>query len=304
MGTDPDQTAWWRRLEMGRFALGAIAEVGIKAYGAGAALAVALSDAESVGGKVRDAVAAIPSLTDEYHDARYVMDHREEIQGAVDYLSANTPPQAELEAAAAEGADTLQGIDTTYSELQQAKESIESFKNPFDFDYTAPFDHVGAAWDAKPDLDALRQLAELADQAGPALGQVEVLTPVYYGGLLKLTDNFASDEIAGTICVMVLAFLLASALAQAAGFWVRRGRPGIIAHLLQQVGARIYRRWYVDNLPYALGPSLDAVARERMQRDIVADPERALDAEAREALAAYFSGSPTPPPGANDQLAP
>ena len=116
-----------------------------------------------------------------------------------------------------------------------------------------------------------------------------MLIPVYYGGLLALMDNFARDEIVGTLVVMGVAFGLAVVLGRAVGFWVRRGRPGIIAVILQQWGARAFRRWYVDNLPYVLGTPLHDAAREHLQREIVADPERALDPSTLRELEAYFA---------------
>ena len=73
-----------------------------------------------------------------------------------------------------------------------------------------------------------------------------------------------------------------------AGFWGRRGRPGFIAGTLQRWGARYFQGWYVRNLEYALGQPLYAVARERIQRDIVADPQKALDPEALHELERYF----------------
>ena len=79
---------------------------------------------------------------------------------------------------------------------------------------------------------------------------------------------------------MALAFGFAVVLGHAVGFWVRRGRPGLIAQLLQALGAHVFRRWYVDNLPWALSPPLYGAAREHLQREIVADPEHALDPEA------------------------
>ena len=83
---------------------------------------------------------------------------------------------------------------------------------------------------------------------------------------------------------MALAFGVAVVLGQAVGFWVRRGRPGLLALLLQRLGARVFRRWYVDNLPYALSPPLYDAARDHLQREIVADPEAALDPEALDKL--------------------
>ena len=121
-----------------------------------------------------------------------------------------------------------------------------------------------------------------------------MLIPVYYGGLLALMDNFARDEIVGTLVVMGVAFGLAVVLGRAVGFWVRRGRPGLIALLLQQLGARTFRRWYVDNLPYVLGPPLHDAAREHLQREIVADPERALDPDTLRELEAYFARTVRP----------
>ena len=288
----PDLSTLRRRLELGRLLVGSLVEMFIKAYGAAAALSVALSDAETVGGKAGDAVRAVPSLAEEYDQARYVVDHREQIQTAITYLNEHTLPQEELERTADESVATLDGISTTYDEVGQGIEALK-VDGLDDFpDVGAAYGHLQNAFGARPDLTSIRELAEVADQVGPFVDQVDVLTPVYYGGLVALVDNFASDEILGTLVVMTLAFGLALALGHAVGFWVRRGRPGLLARLLQHLGARTFRRWYVRNLPYALSPPLYDAAREHLQREIVADPEAALDRETLEELEEYFASRP------------
>lgn len=298
MASSPDRESLRRRLEVGRLLTGSLLELGIKAYGASAAVSVALSDAETVGGKSRDALAALPNLSERFRAATYVVDHRQEIQAALDYVHQHTPPQAQLEEAADRSSETLRGIETTYSELTQARDALGEFPPRPD----EALGHVRAAWGARPDLDSIGDLAGAADQINPYLDQVEVLIPVYRGGLFTVVDNFASDEIAATLGVMAAAFGLAVVLGQAVGFWIRRGRPGLIAHTLQRWGARSFRDWYVRNLPYALGPSLYAAARERVQRDIVADPQKALDPEVLRELEQYFAARPredvTPTSGA------
>jgi hypothetical protein len=64
----------------------------------------------------------------------------------------------------------------------------------------------------------------------------------------------------------------------------------LIARTLQRWGAQTFPRWYVRNLPYALSPPLYAAARERMQRDIVADPQEALDPAVLRELEVWFAG--------------
>jgi hypothetical protein len=285
----PEISTLRRRLELGRLVIGSLVEMGIKAYGVGAVVAVALSDAETVGGKASDAFRAVPSLAEEYDQARYVVDHREQIQAAVTYLNEHTLPQEELERTADESVATLDGISTTYDEVGQGIEALK-VDGLDDFpDVGAAYGHLQNAFNARPDLTSIRELAEVADQVGPLVDQVEVLTPVYYGGVLALVDNFASDEIASTLVVMALAFGLAMVLAHAVGFWVRRGRPGLLAQLVQALGARTWRRWYVHNLPWALSPPLYDAAREHLQREIVADPEQALDPDTFRELEQYFA---------------
>jgi hypothetical protein len=278
----PDHPTLRRRLEAGRLLAGSLVEVVIKAYGAGAALAVALSDAETIGGKGRDAIAAVPSLAERYRAAEYVVDHRQEIQVALDYVNEQTPPQAELEDAVDRSTATLGGLETTYSEVLEARDALPW--NPRD-----AWGHVSEAWGAKPDLSAIADLAATAERIGPYVDQVEVLTPVYYGGLLAVVDNFASDEIVGTLFAMTLALGVAFVLGRAVGFWVRRGRPGLIARTLQRWGAVTFRGWYVRNLPHALSPPLYAAARERIERDLVADPEVALEPDRFRELEQYFA---------------
>lgn len=281
MKTDLDRSTLRRRLELGRLLGGSLVEMLIKAYGAGAALAVALSDSETVGGKSRDAITAVPTLADEYRQARYVVEHREEIQSAIDYVNQNTPPQAELQASADESVETLREIESTYGDVGQALDALPL--SPLE-----ALGHARDAWNSRPDLDSIRDLADMAERVGPYVEEAEVLGNAYYGGMVTLADNFASDEIAGTVFVMVLAFVLSVALGHAVGFWIRRGRPGLIAHALQWLGARTFQKWYVDNLPYALSPPLYAAARERVHRDLVADLEDTLDAEALREIDRYF----------------
>lgn len=270
------------RREIGRRVVGFVLELGVKAYGAAAALSVALSDAETVGGKGEDAIAAVPNLMERYHDAKYVVDHREEIQTALDYMHENAPDTQELETAAQKSSETLVGIETTYSEVIRAKEAVS------DLDFVEAAAHVRGAWGARPDLDSISHLADLAEKAAPFIRQGEVLVPSLYGGLLTVMDNFASDEIAATLGVMGAVLALAFVVGMAIGFWARRGRPGLIARALQRAGARVFRGWYVTNLEYALSQPLHAAASERIQSDIVADPQKALDPEAFRELERYF----------------
>lgn len=286
----PELSTIRRRLELGRLLLGSVLELFVRAYGVAAALAVALSDAETVGGKASDAVRAVPTLAEEWDRASYVVDHREEIQAAVTYLNENALPRDELEQTADESVATLDAIDTTYDEVAAARDvlEIDGIGGTFD-NVREAIGHVGNAYDARPDLASLERLAGVADQVGPLADQVDVLLPVYYGGLATITDNFASDEIASTLLVMALAYGVAVVLGHAVGFWVRRGRPGLLALLLQALGARVFRRWYVDNLPWALTPPLYDAAREHLRAEIVADPEAALDPETLRALEEHFA---------------
>lgn len=286
--TSANRPSLRRRLEVGRLMAGSLVEFAIKAYGAGAATSVAISDAETLRGKADDALAAVPNLSEEYRHAQYVVEHREEIRSAIDYLNKHTPAQSELEQAADGGSETLRGIETTYREVLQAKDAVDDFTPRPD----EAFGHLKSAWEAKPDLDAIRQLAEIAEQVSPLADEVEVLIPVYYGGFVSVADNFAGDEIAATLAVVAVSLGLAFVVSRAVGFWVRRGRPGLITRMLQRWGARTFRCWYVQNLPYALSPPLYAAARERIQRDLLADPHSPLDPAVIRELEVYFERKP------------
>jgi hypothetical protein len=269
---------------------GSLVETLIKAYGVGAAVSVALSDAETVGGKASDAVRAVPNLAEEYRDAQYVVGHRDQIQTAITYLNEHTLPQEELQRSADESVATLGALETTYTELAEARSvlEIDGFSGTLT-NVRAAIDHVGNASSARPDLDSIQQLAAVAEQVRPFADHVDVLIPVYYGHLLAVTDNFAGDEIMSTLVVMGAALGLAVVLGQAVGFWIRRGRTGLLARLLQRLGARTFRPWYVSNLPYALSPPLYDAAREHLQREIVADPEAALAPETLTELEEWFA---------------
>jgi hypothetical protein len=288
----PDGPPVRRRSQAVRLVVGALAEFGIKAYGAAAAVSVALSDEETVAGKGGDAVAAVRNLKDRYDSAEYVFKNRQEIQSALDYVNENTPPQAELEAAAVTSSETLSKIGTTYDEVSKAREALDDIGfSPRSVVGGAQeaFGHVQKAFEARPDVDSLRELGARAEQFAPLVGQVRVLTGDYYEDLFDVMDNFSGDEIAATLGVMAAALALAFLLGQAVGFWARRGRPGLLARTLQRLGAQVFRRWYVSNLPYALSTPLYAAARERLQRDIVADPQEALDPDVFRDLESWFA---------------
>lgn len=58
-------------------------------------------------GKVREGLAAVPTLTEEYQRTRYVVEHRAQIEDAIDHLNTQTPPQAEMEASIERSRETL-----------------------------------------------------------------------------------------------------------------------------------------------------------------------------------------------------
>ena len=137
-------------------------------------------------------------------------------------------------------------------------------------------EHVQNAWAAKPSLDSIEHLGDQAQDVETLLKQLNLQDPTVrrvYADLRSVMDNFASDEIVATLAVMAAAFALGYILGMAAGYWGRRGRPGFIAATLQRWGTRHFSDWYVVNLEYAMSWPLYAVARERIQRDIVADPQ-------------------------------
>jgi hypothetical protein len=278
----------YRRPEIGRRVVGALFEIGLKAYGAAAAVSVALSDAETVGGKGHDALAAVPNLMERYRDAKYVVDHGEEIQTALDYVNQHAPDPQQIETAAQTSYETLHGITTVFSEVAEAKAALANL-NVFE-SFPQAAEHLGRAWGARPDLDSIRHLAAMAEDVAPVVRQLNDLVDLrrLHEGLLAVVDNFASDEIAATLGVMGAAFGLAFAFGMGAGFWARRGRPGFIARTLQSWGARLFRGWYVRNLEIALSRPLYAAARERIQSDILTDPTKALDPETLKELERYF----------------
>ena len=279
--------------EIRRRVIGALLGLVIMAYGTAGATSVALSDAETVSGKSYDALNALPTLTERYHQTKYVVDHREDIQKALDDVHQYAPDAQQLDAAVKKSTETLKGIATTDSEVTQAWEALRNislFKPRESFAQASQAkEHAGKAMKATPNTDSIRQLAAEAKRVTPLLEQLGAVgIDRLYRVLVPVTDNFASDEIAATLGVMGAAFGLAYALGMGAGFWARRGRPGFIAGTLQRWGARRYRGWYVENREYALGWPLYAVARERIQSDIVADPQKSLDPEALQELERYF----------------
>ena len=281
-----------RPKEIGRRIFAFLLGFTLKAYGVAAVVSVALSDAETVGGKSYDAAHAVPNLMERYRQAQYVVDHREQVQAALDYANQHAPDAQQLDAAVQKSSQTLEGIRTTYREVTQAWETVTGIR-PNNFLERLPRakEHFDKAWAAKPDLDSIDRLADEAQRVETLLKQMDLQDPYFrglYANALSVVDNFASDEIVATLAVMAAAFTIAYTLGMAAGYWGRRGRPGFIAATLQRWGTRHFSDWYVGNLEYGMSLPLYAVARERIQRDIVADPSKALDPEVLQELERYF----------------
>ncbi|KRF00617.1 hypothetical protein ASG88_09110 [Nocardioides sp. Soil777] len=259
--------------------LGAALEIFFKAWGAAAAIAVAFSDAQTWAGKIREGLAAVPTLTEEYRRTQYVVEHRAQIEDAIDHLNTQTPPQAEMEASIERSRETL-------DELQIFDERVAEAS---DLDYLKFWANIGDfrdAWEAIPERESLRQLIEVT---GPAVEQARVLVPTYYGGILTLTDNFSREERGSTITAMAVLVAVMFLLGRAVAFAVRRGRPGFIAQALQWLGARTFPRWYSHNVAYALNKPLYAHARTQVHRELMADPHAALDPESFRELEDYFA---------------
>lgn len=108
---------------------------------------------------------------DRFRDAKYVVEHKQEIQTALDYVNHNAPDPDELEAGARRSTETLGDIQTTYDELIAAKESIGFSPGAV----KEAIEHVGNAWDARPDLDSIGRLVDVAASVVPFVKQVEVL---------------------------------------------------------------------------------------------------------------------------------
>lgn len=272
-------------LELGRRITGCLLELGFKAYGTAAVASVALSDAETVGGKLYDAATAVPNLMERFRQARYVFDHAEEIQAALEYVHDHAPDSQQLDAAVHRTQEALNGIQSVFAEISQAKEALA------DLSVTEAFEHLGRAWTAMPDLASISHLADVAQNVTPVLRyltNLDIDFAALFQGMLSVADNFALDEIVSTLGVMAVAFGTAFALGLGAGFWARRGRPGFLMRTLQGWGAHLFPDWYARHLEGALGWRLFVIARERIQRDIVADPQKALGPEAHQALERHF----------------
>ncbi len=277
-----------RPSEIARRAAGAVLEFAIKAYGGAAALSVALSGSETVGGKIHDAAAAVPNLQARYRQAKYVIDHGEEIQGALDYVARHAPSADQIEETIQKSQHALEGVRTVFEEVERAKEAIQnvSWVNLGD-SLTLAVQHAQRAWVAMPDLDSIDHLTQTAERIGPALGYLQTFDidlAQIYQGLCALADNFARDEIWGTLGVMAGALALAYVLGTAAGFWGRRGRPGLIVSALQKSGARFFPGWYKENLSDILGERTYALARQHFDDAVARDPERALSLRAYQAV--------------------
>ena len=289
-----------RPKELGRRVAGVLLGFVTKAWGAAGAVSVALGDAETIGGKAASVVNPLPTLVARYDEAKYVVEHRAQIQSALDYVQQHAPDPGQLEAGARKSSETLDRLTTTYGEVTRAWDALSGIRPQNILDKLPQAKgHFDAAWAAKPDLDSLERLTSSSQEVAPFLRQLEALDidfPKVYRLLLRVTDNFASDEIVTSLIVMAVALTVGYVLSLVAGFWGRRGRPGFVAATLQRWGARLFRDWHAENLEYALGYSWHAVARQRIEADIVANPRQALTPDAYAALAHHFRSRPNQKP--------
>jgi len=290
---------WRRPEELLRWATGVVGVFVVRAYGVAGAISAALSDGETFWQKAKDAILVVPNLTERYDQAHYLIEHRAQIQSALDYVHDHAPDGDQLESAAQQSAQTLDRLSTTYEEVQRAQESLRA-TGPTNFWQTLPDvkDHVSAAWDSWPDLDSIERLRDVAKDVVPFLDQVNAVDvdfPKLYSGLLSVVDNFASDEILGTLVVMGMALLFGYAASLGVGFWARRGRPTWLASKLHEQGGRTFNHWYAANPEFA--PPLHAGPRARLTKEIVADPEGTLSPDDYGRLERHFAhkqGTPAP----------
>lgn len=242
----------------------------VKAWGAAAALNIMLGDAETVGQKVGKAFTAIPDLTANYRRIRYVADHSEEINRTLDYLRDNAPTPAELQAGVDRTYETLSKLNTSLSHLEKAKENLLSWS----WQPRETLEHLQQGWNLMPDLDAFRYLASASEGAAAALARLRQidLNPLYEL-LMNAIDNFARDEVVGTMLVSVVTVLAASGVGVLVGrFWARRGMPGIITLQVQRLGVRVFPHWYERNLERVLGRDLYDMAARHFERTREKEP--------------------------------
>ena len=75
---------WLRPRELLRLILGVVGVFVVRAYGVAGALSAALSDGETFAQKAKDGLLVIPNLAERYDQADYLIEHRAQIQSAVD----------------------------------------------------------------------------------------------------------------------------------------------------------------------------------------------------------------------------
>ena len=188
--------------ELARRVLGVLLEFALQAYGAAAALSVALSSSESVGGKAYDAVHALPNLMERYRQASYVVEHREQVQATLDYARDHAPDPQQLDAAVQRSSETVGRISTTFDEVTAAKDALLGIR-PTNVLQSVPQvkEHVQTAWAGRPSLESIKELQDQAQNAQAFITQLNLQDPVVrriYADLRTVLDNFASDEIAAT----------------------------------------------------------------------------------------------------------
>ena len=243
---------WLRPSELGRRLAGHLLEYTMTAAAATSATAVVIDNGETLSGKLQDAL-VVPDLLATARQTKYLLEHKEEIESAMNYLQNNAPSPDEFRQLSERAKHAASNLETLVSHIDAIGANLSlSDMHPF-----IAYEHADAAAKMLPDvsswMDAIRVASDKTSDAVAYLRGVDI--DPYYRAMINTADNFASDERAltvGVACAVGVTFYAAGQYL--GGLWANRGAPSLFSKLKLHYGVRKHADWYEKHLPHVLGP--------------------------------------------------
>ena len=262
-GRDAGSPRWKRYLR--RWAVGSVVATLAASVLTASSIGVAFGPGESFPGKVVDGVAAVPRvfrdfafywgvLTHPVRTARVARESYEKLQYAREHL----PGPDEIEEGLLVIDRNTMRLDRGSALIREGLDSILRWESVRPFDGSLPVStsintmRAGARILPAPDsfAAAVRRGSELAGAARAVLASLpyEETYERVLVAIARLEDNFAPDERIQTVFLMAL--LLAGAVVSpaATAYWIRRGRPGLLAAFVMRRGMEHWPDEYVEEV--------------------------------------------------------
>lgn len=227
------------------------------------ALGVAFGPGETLTGKAWDAVAAVPRVFSNLpfywsvvghpvRTARIVHEGYERLEYAREHM----PSAEDLDAGARALSSQAGRLELGESMIREGLDSIARRATLIPLDGSLPVSsslntiRTGVRLLPAPDsLSAVaRRGAALADATRAVLETLpyQETYDALMDALANLDDNFAADERAATTLLIVLMLAATVTSPVAAHYWIRRGRPGLVATLVMRRGMAHWPDVYAD----------------------------------------------------------